>query len=329
LLFPVNAVVYFKIRHMLHKDWTPSLVGFIFGLIAILFFFYWLVPAAAQYIYKITFNGNLTEIKKVASGLDPSNVDLEKMKQAAPYLNDVNIDALMEMKGIDVQTLRAIKDTGIDAAQIKAAQGVDISRLQAIGDSTKELDAESIREATEMKKMAGDLSQVKEFLRVLEPQDCFKYNCKIEHECVEMLKRAPWNNVPTDKIKFILQCADNIDTGFIPKSNPKQFLQALHNLSQKDFIHMMENADFALNIRRQEMGLNVSAPTVEEVSMDDLYYLKCVRENNVWYLKKILAKCENGELTYYNKKTRSYQAKKTNPQCFHYNTQRSSYNSRH
>jgi len=164
LLFPVNAVVYFKIRHMLHKDWTPSLVGFIFGLIAILFFFYWLVPAAAQYIYKITFNGNLTEIKKVASGLDPSNVDLEKMKQAAPYLNDVNIDALMEMKGIDVQTLRAIKDTGIDAAQIKAAQGVDISRLQAIGDSTKELDAESIREATEMKKMAGDLGRVTSYI---------------------------------------------------------------------------------------------------------------------------------------------------------------------
>jgi len=187
LLFPVNAVVYFKIRHMLHKDWTPSLVGFILGLIAILFFFYWLVPAAAKYIYKIAFNNNLTEIKKVASGLDPSNVDLEKMKQAAPYLNDVNIDALMEMKGVDkdtlmavkgidvptlravkgisVPTLQAIQDVGgIDAAQIKAAKGVDISWLQAIGDSAKELDAASMREATEMKKMAGDLGKVKRYI---------------------------------------------------------------------------------------------------------------------------------------------------------------------
>merc|ERR1719367_2235117 len=100
------------------------------------------------------------------------------MKAAAPYLtDDVNIDALMEMKGvrketlqavrgidvptlqavkgIAVPTLRAIKESGLDPAAIKAAtglSGVDVSRLKAIGESTKSLDPASIREAVEMKK---------------------------------------------------------------------------------------------------------------------------------------------------------------------------------
>eukprot|EP00493_Phyllostaurus_siculus_P015020 UN15252 len=113
---------------------------------------------------------------------------------------------------------------------------------------------------------------------------------KTEEECVEMLKRAPWNTVPTDKIKFVLQCALDIQTGSIPKASPKHFLEAFHDISKKDFIYMMENAEFAVNIRRQVMGLNVASPMVEEVSMDDLYSLQCVRENNTRRLKQILAK---------------------------------------
>jgi len=245
-------------------------------------------------------------------------------------MGGVDRETIIAVKGIDVPTLRAIQDTGIDAAQIKAAQGVDISRLQAIGDSTKELDAASIREATEMKKMVGDLSQVKEFLGVLQPPGCFMQIQKIEEECVEMLKRAPWNTVPTDKIKFILQCALDIETGTIPKSklppfhqisSPKPFLEALRDISKKDFIYMMENADFAVNIRRQVMDDNVAFPCVEEVSMDDLYSLQCVRENNTRRLKQILAKCEDGELEYYNKKLRSYQDR-TDQYCVPYHTQR-------
>jgi len=173
LLFPVNAVVYFKIRDMLHKDWTPSLVGFIVGIFSMLFFLYWLVPAAARYMYNTAFNNKLTTIKEVATGLDTAGVDNDKLTRAAKYLKNVDIDVLSEcegvtqqeiaaMKGIDVETLRAVKESRMDAAAIRAAQGVDISSLQALGESTKDLDSEAIHHASEIQRMGLDLRKVKD-----------------------------------------------------------------------------------------------------------------------------------------------------------------------
>jgi len=173
LLFPVNAVVYFKIRDMLHKDWTPSLVGFIVGIFSMLFFLYWLVPAAARYMYNTAFNNKLTTIKEVATGLDTAGVDNDKLTRAAKYLKNIDIDVLSEcegvtqqqiaaMKGIDVETLRAVKESRMDAAAIRAAQGVDISSLQALGESTKDLDSEAIHHASEIQRMGLDLRKVKD-----------------------------------------------------------------------------------------------------------------------------------------------------------------------
>merc|ERR1719361_3142490 len=120
LLFPVNAVVYFNIRHLLHKDWTPSLVGFISGLIAILFFLYWLVPAACRYIYDTLYKGDLKKIEKMAKGID----DLDMVLKAKPYI-----------KGVDPSILRAVQETKLDEKSVRAAadtknNGMDLRKVR-------------------------------------------------------------------------------------------------------------------------------------------------------------------------------------------------------
>merc|ERR1719361_1210945 len=144
LLFPVNAAVYFNIRHLLHKDWTPSLVGFISGLIAILFFIYWLVPAACRYVYATLYKG---EKKKIEFMANIEDIDLQEMRKYEPYV-----------KGVDPSAVAAVQDTRLDEVSIRAAQGIPLKTLNAIREHA--LDPKSIKAAKEIEESGMTLEDV-------------------------------------------------------------------------------------------------------------------------------------------------------------------------